>query len=272
MTTINETLATALAEAGKVLLKHFGNIEQIDRKSEIDLVTVADREAEERIKEIILNAHPDHEILGEESGLSAGASHNTTRWLVDPVDGTTNYAHGVPIFSTSIAVEKAGEIILAGVFNPVTNELFQAEKGAGATLNGKKIQVSAVDTMIDVLAISGFPYDRRQRVQHYLKAWELMLTRAQGLLRLGSAALDLCFVAAGRVDVFWEEKLSPWDTAAGLLIVQEAGGRVTDFSGQPFTPYMKEVLATNGTIHQEMLSLLDERRQFSKSHFPEQLQ
>jgi len=259
---MNETLTTALAQAGQVLLGHFGNIENFERKSEIDLVTVADREAEELIKNIISSAHPDHEILAEESGLnSAGA--DKIRWLVDPVDGTTNFAHSMPIFATSIAVEKRGEIILAGVFNPYMNELFLAEKGAGATLNGKKIQVSGVSSLRDSLVVTGFPYDRRERVRHYLKAWELMLLSCQGILRLGSAALDLCYVAAGRAEGFWEEGLKPWDTAAGKLIVEEAGGRVSDFAGAAYSPYMKQVLGTNGAVHDEILKILAERQRFT---------
>lgn len=258
--TINETLTSALAEAGKVLLKHFGNIDHFDRKSAIDLVTVADREAEDLIKRLISAAHPDHEILAEESGLDAGATGNQVRWLVDPVDGTTNFAHGMPIFSTSIAVEQNGEIVLAGVFNPFFEELFLAEKGKGATLNGKPIRVSTVDKLGDCLAVSGFPYDRRERVHYYLKAWELMLAEVQGVLRLGSAALDLCFVAAGRADAFWEENLAPWDTAAGLLILEEAGGKITDFTGERFSPYKKQVLGTNGLVHGDVLNVLERRK------------
>jgi myo-inositol-1(or 4)-monophosphatase len=267
--TINDTLATALAEAGEVLLKHLGNIDHFDRKSDIDLVTIADKEAEDLIRQIITAAHPGHQILGEETGLTT-STDNTTRWLVDPVDGTTNFAHAMPIFGTSIAVEKNGEIILAGVFNPATNELFQAEKGAGATLNGKRIQVSSVATLADSLVISGFPYDRRERVHHYLKAWELMVGRVQGLLRLGSAALDLCYIAAGRAEIYWEESLYPWDTAAGFLILEEAGGRVTNFSDERFNPYMKQILATNGLLHNDALEVLAERQRYSEQYCPEE--
>ncbi len=268
--TMNDTLQTALEQAAELLMSHFGKIEQFERKSEIDLVTQADHEAEELIKEIITSAHPDHEILGEESGLQAGADHTKVRWLVDPVDGTTNFAHGIPIFCTSIAVEVAGEIVLAGVCNPYMKETYLAEKGSGATLNGRKIKVSNIDTLADSMVISGFPYDRRERTQHYLKAWELMMGRAQGLLRMGSAALDLCYVAAGRAEAYWEESLHPWDTAAGLLIVREAGGRVTNFHGQPFNPYMKAVLATNGHVHEPVMKILEERQRFSEQYCPEQ--
>lgn len=260
MTTFN-TLTNSLTEAGEVLLKHFGKIEKFDRKSDIDLVTAADREAEELIKRIIGAAHPGHEILAEESGLSKGGiGSGGIRWLVDPVDGTTNFAHGFPIFAVSIAVEKDGEIIQAGVYNPVMKEMFLAEKGGGARLNDRSIQVSKIDSLRDSLIISGFPYDRRERVLHYLKAWELMLCKAQGMLRLGSAALDLCYVAAGRAEAFWEESLQPWDTAAGLLILEEAGGKVTNFSDQRFNPYMNQVLGTNGLVHEAVLEVLRERQ------------
>lgn len=267
--TMNDTLTTALAEAGKILLKHFGKIDHFDRKSDIDLVTVADREAEDLIKRIISDAHPNHEILAEESGLNAGGS-GKIRWLVDPVDGTTNFAHFMPIFSTSIGVQKDGEVVLAGVYNPFFDELFLAEKGAGATLNGKKLHVSKVTQLSDALMMSGFPYDRRERVHHYLKAWELMLGKTQGMLRLGSAALDLCFVAAGRAEGYWEENLCPWDLGAGSLIVEEAGGKVTNFAGERFNPYMKQVLATNGLVHDETLAVLAERQRFTETEHPEE--
>ncbi len=257
--TLQTTLTTALTDAGEILLKHFGKIEEFDRKSDIDIVTVADREAEELIKKIIKQAHPEHEILAEESGLNKG-SGSGTRWLVDPVDGTTNFAHGCPIFCISIAVEQEGEIVLAGVFNPYYREMYLAEKGSGATLNSSRIRVSKVDELRNSLVVSGFPYDRRERVHHYLKAWELMVGRAQGLLRLGSAALDLCYVASGRAEAYWEESLYPWDTAAGFLILEEAGGRVTDFSGARFNPYLKQVLGSNGHIHEECLEVLRERQ------------
>lgn len=257
---MQHTLKKALIEAGHVLMRHYGKIQSFDRKSDIDLVTAADREAEEVIKSVILADYPHHEILAEESGLLSGRTAEV-RWLVDPVDGTTNYAHGFPIFAVSIAVEQQGEITNAGVFNPLLNEMFLAEKGRGSTLNGISIQVSTIETLRDALMVSGFPYDRRERVHHYLKAWELMIGQAQGMLRTGSAAVDLCYVAAGRTDGYWEESLSPWDTAAGLLILREAGGTVTDFSGNPFTPYLKEVLGTNTRLHEQTLAVLDARRQ-----------
>jgi len=257
-----QTLQIALRSAGEVLLRHFGKITEFDRKSDIDLVTIADREAEQVIKGIISTAFPAHEILAEESGLQKGTKEGI-RWLVDPVDGTTNFAHGFPVFAVSIAVERDGEIIMGGVFNPYYDEMFLAEKGKGATLNGEKISVSRIGTLRDSLMVSGFPYDRRERVLHYLKAWEIMIGRAQGLLRLGSAALDLCFVASGRVEGFWEESLQPWDTAAGFLILEEAGGKVTDFKGGQYNPYLKQILGTNGLVHDECLQVMKERSEIT---------
>lgn len=254
------TLTHAMTAAGEVLMKHYGTIREFDRKSDIDLVTVADKEAEAVIMDIIRGAHPGHEILAEESGLGKGTGTDGYRWLVDPVDGTTNYAHGLPFFSVSIGVEKDGEMVVAGVFNPHSDEIFLAEKGGGATLNGKKIVVSEIDTLRNALLISGFPYDRRERIHHYLKAWEIAIGRAQGVLRMGSAALELCFVACGRAEAYWEENLSPWDLGAGFLILEEAGGRVTNFDGERFNPYMKQILASNGRVHEECLELLHERR------------
>lgn len=267
--TTKDTLVKALTEAGEILLKHFGNIGEFDRKSDIDLVTVADREAEVLIKQIISAAYPEHDILAEESGLSSGAV-GEYRWLVDPVDGTTNFAHAFPIFAVSIALEHRGEIVLGGVYNPFMKEMFLAEKSGGAFLNGRPIHVSSIDELRNSLVISGFPYDRRERVHHYLKAWEIMVGRAQGLLRLGSAALDLCYIAAGRAEAYWEESLKPWDTAAGFLILEEAGGRVTDFSDGRYNPYMKQVLGTNGLVHGAVLDVLIERQRYTDEVVPDE--
>lgn len=268
MPEIMDVLKSALEVGGEVLKSNYGlKSLEIYRKSNsaIDLVTVADKKAEESITATILGAFPDHQILGEESGLSSETNASGYRWLVDPLDGTTNFAHGVPIFSVSIAVENEGELVAAGVFNPITNEMFLAEKGKGATFNGEKIHVSETIQLSNSLLISGFPYDRRERMAHYLKAWDLMLMKSQGMLRLGSAAIDLCYVACGRVEGYWEENLQPWDTAAGTLIVREAGGMVTDFHSNPYSPYGKQVFASNGLIHQEVLDVLAERDQWIKN-------
>jgi myo-inositol-1(or 4)-monophosphatase len=249
-------LQQCLDDAGAVLMKHYGRLESYNEKSNIDLVTAADVESEGVIKRIIGSAFPSHQILAEESGEDFGGKDADYRWIVDPLDGTTNFAHSCPIFSISIAVEKAGAVVAAGVRNPHTNETFLAEAGSGTTLNGSKINVSKTEKLSHSLMVTGFPYDRRKRLDHYLGICGKFLMHSHGLLRLGSAAMDLAFVAAGRLDGFWEENLNPWDTAAGWLLVEEAGGRVTNFGGAAYSPYNKAILATNGAIHQQCVDLI----------------
>lgn len=249
-------LEQCLGEAGQILMRHYGRLERIEQKGEIDLVTVADRESEARIKKIVHGAYPDHQVLAEETGEDYEGRGGDCRWIIDPLDGTTNFSHSFPVFAVSIAVERAGETIAAGVEVPALGERFLACRGAGASLNGAPIRVSRNATLGNSLLVSGFPYDRRQRMRYYLDIWADFMQQVHGVLRLGSAAFDLCCVAAGRLDGFWEEKLSPWDTAAGALIVEEAGGRVTEFSGGPYTPYFKQILATNALIHEECLAIL----------------
>jgi myo-inositol-1(or 4)-monophosphatase len=256
MIDIMKVLNTALDEGGAVLARHFGRLEQIDRKSETDLVTVADRESEAAIKRVIHDAFPTHQILGEESGEDYAGRTGDYRWIIDPLDGTTNYAHSMPMFAVSIGVERRGEIVAGGVLNPVSGERYLAEQGSGARLNGKPLRVSQVATLRDSLLVTGFPYDRRLRLAHYMDLFGRFLNAAQSVLRLGSASLDLCAVASGRLEGFWEEKLHAWDVAAGWLIVQEAGGRITDFAGRAATVYGVELLATNGLIHDECVKVL----------------
>jgi myo-inositol-1(or 4)-monophosphatase len=253
MSSLITTLHQALEDAGRVLMAHYGRLDTIEKKGDIDLVTVADRASEDCIKSVVLAKYPDHAILAEEGGEIPGSEY---QWVIDPLDGTTNFAHGFPLFSISIAVLLNGKPVAAGVLNPYYRECFLAEKGAGATLNGTPIHVSKNRLLSESLIVSGFPYDRRERLDHYLAGWKEMLQRAQGVLRLGSAALDLCAVACGRLDAFWEEKLKSWDTAAGWLIVQEAGGLVTDFANQPFTAGGPHILASNGLIHGECIQAL----------------
>ena len=253
MSRLISTLGQALEDAGRVLMSHYGRLEKIEKKGDIDLVTAADRASEDCIKSVILRDYPDHAILAEEGGEIPGSEY---QWVIDPLDGTTNFAHGFPLFSISIAVLLNGQPVAAGVLNPYYAECFLAEQGCGATLNGKPIHVSENCLLSESLIVSGFPYDRRERIDHYLAGWKTMLQRAQGVLRLGSAALDLCSVACGRLDAFWEEKLKSWDTAAGWLIVQEAGGRVTDFRNQPFAAGGPHILASNGLIHDECIETL----------------
>jgi myo-inositol-1(or 4)-monophosphatase len=255
-------LFECLREAGKVLMKHFGRLKRIEHKSEIDLQTVADTESEQTILRILHRAFPRRwRVLAEESPppVCPGRSDRERPeylWIVDPLDGTTNYSHSFPVFSVSIALEVSGEIVMGGVYAPFQDELFFAEKGRGARLNGKRIRVSRTPRLRESLLVTGFPYDRRDNIDHYLAYLRQFLLSAHGVLRIGSAALDLCSVACGRLDAFWEEKLLPWDTAAGKLIVEEAGGTVTDFAGKKFSHYGKELLASNGLIHKEMLHVL----------------
>jgi len=253
MTEIMTIVQRALIEAGDILRSHYGRLERIEQKGDIDLVTIADRESEAAIVNLVRNAFPSHGILAEEGGAQAEGEYT---WVIDPLDGTTNYAHNFPLFSISIAVMHGDKPMAAGVANPYYKETYLAEAGSGATLNGAPIRVSKVQTLDKALMVTGFPYDRRERLDHYLLGVGQFLNHAQGVLRLGSAALDLCAVAAGRMEGFWEEKLNPWDTAAGWLIVEEAGGKVTDFRGAPYSPFGNQILATNGPIHPECIAAL----------------
>jgi myo-inositol-1(or 4)-monophosphatase len=247
-------LAAADKSAG-ILRRHLGRISEVNKKGAIDLVTEADIDSEKSIIETIRGKFPEHEILAEESGLNKGSADY--QWIIDPLDGTTNFAHQLGLFSVSIAFSVRGDIVLGIVLNPVTGELFTAVKGKGAELNGRSIQVSGSKTVSESLLVTGFPYDLKSLIGPLLARFSNCLKAAQGIRRLGSAALDLCFVACGRFDGFWEQKLNPWDTAAGMLIAREAGAVVTDFFNNPFTIDKKEILATNGRIHDEMLSLLE---------------
>lgn len=244
----------AAKEAGIILMKGFGKTHEINYKREIDLVTEVDHLSEEKIIKIIRNEYPDHEILAEEGGEKKGAS--VYRWIIDPLDGTTNYAHGYPFFSISIALEEAGELVYGIVYDPTRKELFVGEKGKGAVLNNKPIVVSQTKRLTHSLLCTGFPYDIRESKENNLDHFQKFMLKSQAIRRDGSAALDLCYVAAGRFDGYWELKLSPWDVAAGCLIVQEAGGVVTDFKGKPFNLLSKEILASNGKIHREMIDVL----------------
>lgn len=256
MKELREVLLRTIYEAGNVLMHYYGNLEHVETKSgEIDLITEADHRSEEIIIEGIRKAFPDHHILAEESGLSV---HHVSefRWVIDPLDGTTNYAHTFPAFCISIGVEHAGRIILGAVYNPYYRELFFAERGGGAFLNEKPIHVSQTRDLSQSLVVTGFAYDRRERADYYLRFFRAFMMRCHGVRRIGSAALDMCFVACGRVEGYWEENLKPWDTAAGWLIVEEAGGRVSDYSGGKFAIEKKQLLATNGIIHDEMREVI----------------
>lgn len=245
-------------EAGSILRQHLGRVSDIAHKSsQLDLVTEVDVLSEQHIKERIAAHYPRHDILAEESGYQKAESEY--RWLVDPLDGTTNYAHGYPFFAVCLAVEHEGEIILGVVYDPIREELFAAEKDGGATLNGRPIRVSRVSRLVDSLLVTGFPYNVRsdpRSIEYFFR----FMNRAQAIRRDGSAALDMCYVACGRFDGFWEMGLNPWDMAAGQLIIEEAGGRVTKFDGRRFNVYEPEVLASNGLIHEEMSAVLTGER------------
>lgn len=244
----------AAFKGAMVLRARFGRLLEIRKKDVTDLVTDADLQSEKVIIETIREQFPDHGILAEESGRQAGS--NGCQWIIDPLDGTTNFAHRVGIFAISIAFFKDREALFGLVLNPLSGELFSAVRGLGATLNGQAIQVSTTGHVQDSLLATGFPYNLKPVLPGLTRRFTRCLTAARGIRRLGAAALDLCYVACGRYDGFWEERLKPWDTAAGMLIASEAGARITDFSGRPFAPAMKAILTTNGRIHAEMLALL----------------
>lgn len=253
-------LATAIevvTRAGRIQLEHFGNIQHITKKGAIDLVTEVDVEVERMFRALIGERFPGHRILAEEFGDDgAGESSSPFCWIFDPVDGTTNYAHGMPIFCSSLALEIDGRIEVGAVYDPTRRELFTAERGGGARVNGTPLRVSTAETLIDSLLCTGFPYHVHEIVDDVVGLFSSFIARARAVRRLGSAAIDLCYVAAGRLDGFWERFLSPWDIAAGALIVEEAGGRVTDFVGGPFDARGREVVASNGPIHAEMLATI----------------
>ena len=247
--------AEDLARAAGEILKHYASRDKhVELKGRANLVTVADRESEELIVREIRTRYPDHGILAEESGLlAAAAGTSLDRWIIDPLDGTTNYAHQFPMYSVSIGFERRGEMLCGAVYDPVRNEMFTGSRGGGAFLNGQPISVSDVSRLSDGLLLTGFPYDFREKVGRALGLFRSFLIEAQAVRRAGSAALDLCYIASGRCDGFWELDLQPWDTAAGSVIVEEAGGRITDFSGRPFRVESYEILASNGHIHGEMV-------------------
>jgi myo-inositol-1(or 4)-monophosphatase len=245
----------AVDRAGTIIKRRWHEQQQrIERKSTaIDLVTEVDRACEEAILGVITSAFPEHAVLAEESG--ARGDHEFL-WLIDPLDGTTNFAHRYPQVSVSLALSRRGETILGLVYDPVREELFSARRGSGARMNDRRLEVSTTADLGSALLASGFPYDRREHADYYLSFFKGFMMRTQGVRRAGSAALDLCWVAVGRVDGFWEWKLKPWDTAAGALIVEEAGGRISDFEGRHFDPFGEQTVASNGRIHQQMIEVL----------------
>lgn len=246
----------AAKEAGHIQMEHFGHSHPVEYKGEFNPVTEIDKLCERKINQMILDAFPDHDLLTEESDFKGKGS--PYKWIIDPMDGTTNYLHGYPCFCVSIGLEAEGEVKLGVVYNPVLDELFHAEKGKGTFLNGNRIAVSKSDRLRRSFLSTGFPYDVQKNPDFYLRYFRQFITQSFAIRRPGSAAIDLCYLAAGRFDGFWELRLHPWDVAAASLMVTEAGGRATDFQGRPFSIYFDEILATNGLIHEEMLQVIRE--------------
>lgn len=241
--------------AGDVLMDWYGELDGWDRKGPLDLVSNADRDAEEHIATCIRRAFPNDGLLAEESGEAARAGSGY-RWIVDPLDGTTNFVHGYPLFTVSIALEHRGRVVFGCVHAPFYDETFHAIRGGGAHRNGRPVRVSRTAEVGDALLVTGFPYDRCTTADELLDKVRRALVSAQGILRSGSAAWDLCSVAAGRADGFWERGLQPWDLAAGSLLVEEAGGRVTGFDGGPHDLFGANTVATNGVIHDALRAVL----------------
>ena len=240
-------------EAGGVLKHYMDREKQVELKGRANLVTAADKESEALIIRRIRERYPNHAILAEESGAS-GAGEG--KWIIDPLDGTTNFAHQYPFFCVSIGFERNGEIVCGAVYDPCRDEMFSGARGLGSFVNGNRLRVSDVSKVGNALLLTGFPYGVREKVRLAMTHFEAFVIESQAVRRGGSAALDLCYTAMGRCDGFWELDLHPWDTAAGRVILEEAGGRVTDYKGNPFSVYMREIVASNGKIHGEMMGIL----------------
>ena len=254
------TAVEAVLRAGEIQLAHFRTDVAVRKKGPIDLVTEVDVEVETMFRALVAERFPTHAVVAEELDAGPrGRSGATHCWVFDPIDGTVNYAHGLPFFCASLALEIDGAARVAAVYDPLREELYTAERGAGARLNGAPLGVSSAETLIDAVLCTGFPYDVHQTLDEVVGLFRAFVGRARAVRRLGSAALDLCYVAAGRLDGFWEQRLHPWDTAAGALIVEEAGGRTSGMDGRPFRPRDGHVVASNGRIHDEMLAAIRER-------------
>ncbi len=256
MSDLLQVAREAALEAGTFLKENVGKVNTVEMKmGEVrNLVSNIDRGAEERIIRRIREQYPTHAVLAEESGGSR--QEVEFRWIIDPLDGTTNFLHGLPIFSVTVGVERRGEVVAGVVYNPNLNEMFVAEKGSGAFLNGERISVSTSNALINSLVVTGFPYNIAENPDHAVDHFVHFVYEARGVRRLGSAAIDLAYVAMGRFDGFWEVSLQPWDMAAGVLLVNEAGGRTSDFSGHPTSIYRKQIVASNGLIHDDMIRVL----------------
>ncbi len=257
---LKSTLIEATKAGAAEIIRFFNSDFKISNKEGVNnLVTEADHAAEKAILAVIKSNFPDHQILAEETGAIIQDSHY--KWIIDPIDGTVNFAHGIPLNCVSIGIEKEGEIVMAAVYNPHINEFFFAEKGKGATLNDKPIKVSEQTQTIKACLVTGFPYTYINLPNGPLEIFERFIRKGVPVRRLGSAAIDLCWVAAGRFDGFYEHKLEAWDSAAGYLIVEEAGGKVTDHQGNKFSVYQHKLLATNGKIHDEMIAVINNKKE-----------
>jgi myo-inositol-1(or 4)-monophosphatase len=249
------TAIEAVVRAGDLQMAKFGTGVRVEKKGAIDLVTEVDLEVEQMFRALVTEHFPDHDVLAEEMDIaSTGARH---RWVFDPLDGTTNFAHGVPIFCASLALEIDGQAVVAAIFDPNRQELFTAEAGVGSWMNGQRLKVSTTASVLESMLVTGFPYNIHQKADEFLKVFGQVLKQARAIRRLGSAAIDICWVAAGRMDGFWEASLKPWDTRAAALILEEAGGKVTGMDGKKWDPDAGHIVATNGLIHEEILRILN---------------
>jgi myo-inositol-1(or 4)-monophosphatase len=253
------TAVEAVVRAGDIQMAHLGGDLAVRKKGKIDLVTDVDVEVERMFRALVAERFPSHQVVAEELG-GQEAVRRSHCWIFDPLDGTTNYAHGLPIFCSSLALEIDGRVAVAAVYDPARRELFTAMRGGGAYLNGAPLSVSAVDRLVDSLLVTGFAYTVHEAAEELVSLFGAFLGRAQAVRRLGSAALDLCYVAAGRFDAFWEQHLRPWDMAAGSLVVEEAGGRMSAMDGAPFDVWHGDMLASNGALHDTLLATIAEWR------------
>jgi len=249
------TAVEAVLRAGDIQMASFGASIEVSKKGAIDLVTEVDFAVERMFRAMIAERFPDHTVLAEELG-SAGQREGRFCWIFDPLDGTTNYAHGLPVFASSLALEIEGVVTVGAIYDPTRKELFTASLGGGAYLNGVPMRVSSTPTLLDALLVTGFPYTVHQASEELVSLFAAFLSEAQAVRRLGSAALDLCYVAAGRMDGFWEQHLKPWDMAAGALMLTEAGGRITAVDGSRFDLRKGQLMASNGVIHDALLDVV----------------
>ena len=256
--TTEDTRSIAVAaaqEAGRIIRAHGGDALTVQHKGAVDLVTQVDLACEEAIRALLQARSPGVAILAEEGG---GPWDATTRWIVDPLDGTTNFVHGYPSYAVAVALELDGQLEASCIYDPIHDRTYSAQRGGGAHCDGVPMSVSKAPTLIESLLITGFPYDRRERADYYLSFLKAFMTRCQGLRRMGAASMDFVALASGRADGYWEIGLSPWDVAAGALLVREAGGSITDFDGAALDLGSRRMLASNGLIHEEMCAVLRE--------------